>query len=95
MTPYVKKLKCGKEVTLLRDEEAPCLIEQSWYFETLFDGLPPVPKFSVRCPVCGEEDLIYLKGYRCFERAVGRYRCDAWFKCGRCAYTWVHVVHIP
>lgn len=78
----------------LSREEIMRRINEHWDFICGF----PIPKFDVKCPICGAHgDDIIIRQYHFFRREMGgmKYRCDVWFKCTRCSLTWVHGVVIP
>ncbi len=64
---------------------------------TLSSCLPPTPRFTVRCPVCGST-TVCIKHYLLHSREkLGKrqYRVDVWFKCMNCFAVWVHGIHLP
>ena len=59
----------------------------------------PVPKFTVRCPICGSEEVqarywSFHDANKHYHHAVP-YRCDISFKCTRCSAIWEHGIPIP
>lgn len=60
------------------------------------DDLFPLPKFVVRCPVCGSTDIQARNWQFAYRDAGGcRYRCNVSFKCTVCSNVWTHGVVIP
>jgi len=62
------------------------------------DGFFPLPKFHVKCPVCGAGDSEIIIREMTFTVRSGSprpFRCNVSFKCTRCSYSWVHGVVIP
>jgi len=75
-----------------------------WCLDPLLEDppRPPKPLFKVRCPICGEEDRIYVRYIYVFKEFDSDdprrqpYRCDVAIKCMRCKVaTIIFGLHIP
>ncbi len=75
------------------DEELFKLRDEHWDISPLFRGEPPVPKFEIRCPLCGS-NVVCIKHYMLHEAHPGQYRVDVWLKCMKCFHVWVHGIHL-
>jgi hypothetical protein len=59
--------------------------------------IPLIPKFKIRCAVCGNEDVRFKEYYphlREYKVTGKQPRIDMTYKCCNCAYVWKHGVHI-
>ena len=56
----------------------------------------PLPKFTIKCPVCGSED-IQARNWQFVYRDVGghKYRCNVSFKCTVCSFVFTFGLVIP
>ena len=79
----------------LSKEEILKRVEETWDLSGDF----PLPKDTIRCPVCGSEEIqvrdwiFHLSADPSVSRVP--YRCDVNFKCTRCSAIWTHGIAIP
>jgi len=60
------------------------------------DDLFPLPKFEIRCPVCGSAD-VQARNWQFVYRDAGgaKYRCNVSFKCTVCSHVMTSGVVVP
>ena len=76
----------------LTEDEVLERVEESWDLSGDF----PMPKFAVKCPVCGSEEIqARLWQFTHKDSGGAKYRCNVSFKCTRCSAVWMHGVVIP
>ena len=72
-------------------EEVLKRVSKKWTFDKF-----PKPKFKVRCPECGSEEVIIREyGFSLRERGGCPYRCAVRYKCTKCSLVFEFGFPIP
>ena len=75
-----------------KEEEVIRRVKQAWDLSLDF----PMPKFDLRCPVCGSFDIQARNWQFVFKDSGGcKYRCNVSLKCTYCSAVWIHGIVIP